>query len=398
MRKTLSDKGVAALKPRAARYAVPDPELVGHYVRVTPNGHKSYCAVTLDPQGKQRWTTIGPADATTIEAARETARTILNRVRAGLPAVEPKGETLGSVLDNWLKRHVDGNELRSRDKIVDLLDRHVSAEFRARDFVAIRRSEIVALLDEIEDDHGAPQADLVLGIIRRAMFWFASRHDSYTPPIIRGMQRTKQRPRERILSDDEIRAVWKIAGESGTYGALIRLLLLLAQRLDKTISIRWDDISPMKWPSNEPPVWTVRTELREKGNIAAVQLPKAALAVLDELPRYADNPYVLAGRKNSHIAYSGNPKRAFDAKLPKGMPPWTLHDLRRTARSLLSRAGVRPDIAERVMGHAIGGVEGIYDRHKYFDEKSEALAKLADLIETIVGDNVKPLTRAGKRR
>jgi integrase len=393
----MTDKGVAALKPRASRYAKSDPELRGHWVRIQPSGTKSFWAVTRDPNGKQVWTFVGPADAMSIEAAREQARTILQRVRAGLPAVEAKGETLGAVIDNWLKRHVEKNGLRSRAKIDDLIERHISAEFRAREFTTIRRSDITKLLDEIEDDHGAPQADLVLGIIRRVMFWYASRSDDYTPPIIRGMQRTKQRSRDRILSDDEIRWVWKVAGESGTYGALVRLLLLTAQRLDKVLTIRWTDVSPMKWPSNEPPVWMVRTELREKGNIGTVELPQAALDILDALPRFAGNPYVLAGRGNSHIAYSGNPKRAFDAKLPAGMPRWTLHDLRRTARSLMSRAGVSSDHAERAMGHAIKGVEGVYDRHKYMDEKSAALAKLADLIDAIVGNNVKPMTRAKRR-
>ena len=62
---------------------------------------------------------------------------------------------------------------------------------------------------------------------------------------------------------------------------------------------------------------------------------------------------------------------------------WVVHDLRRTARSLMSRAGVRPDIAERVLGHAISGVEGIYDRHDYRAEKAEALAKLAALVGDI---------------
>jgi integrase len=72
------------------------------------------------------------------------------------------------------------------------------------------------------------------------------------------------------------------------------------------------------------------------------------------------------------------------------MPQWQLHDLRRTARSLMSRAGVRPDIAERVLGHAIKGVERVYDRHSYRDEKAHALRALASLIETIVNpvDNV----------
>ena len=79
-------------------------------------------------------------------------------------------------------------------------------------------------------------------------------------------------------------------------------------------------------------------------------------------------------------------KRAFDAKLAIGLPisPWAFHDLRRTARSLLSRAGVTSDIAERVMGHAIAGVEGVYDRHSYVTEKAYALNALAGLIENIL--------------
>ena len=393
----MTDKGVAALKPRASRYAVTDPELRGHWIRIQPSGSKSFWAVTRNPDGKQIWTFVGPADAMKIETSREQARAILTRVRAGLPAVEAKGETLGAVIDNWLKRHVDSNGLRSRAKIVDLINRHISAEFRAREFTTIRRSDIVALLDEIEDDHGAPQADLVLGIIRRTMFWFASRHDDYVPPLVRGMQRSKARPQERILDDDEIRAVWRVAGESGTYGALVKLLLLTGQRLSAVLKMKWSDISPMRWPSNEPPTWTVATEEREKGNIGAVELPAAVLAILDALPRFADNPYVLAGRKNQHISYSGNPKRAFDAKLPADMPRWTLHDLRRTARSLMSRAGVSSEHAERVMGHAIGGVEGIYDRHAYADEKAEALAKLANLIDSILNPRDNVVTMAKKR-
>jgi len=398
--RTMSDAGVKALKPRAKVWTKPDPELRGLWVRIRPSGSKTFITITRNPAGKQIWTHVAATDVISITEARERARAILQRVRAGLPAIEPKGETLGSVLDAWLKRHVEKNGLRSRDKIIDLLDRHVSTDFRAREFITIRRSDIVALLDEIEDDHGAPQADLVLGIIRRAMFWYAARHDSYTPPLIRGMQRGKQRPRERILNDDEIRAVWKVAGESGVYGALIRLLLLTGQRLSAVLKMKWTDISPMKWPSNEPPTWTVRCELREKGNVGAVELPQAVLTVLDKLPRFADNPYVLAGRGNSHIAYSGNPKRAFDAKLPKGTPRWTLHDLRRTARSLMSRAGVPSEHAERVLGHAVGGIEGVYDRYSYASEKAAALEKLATLIDAILNPraNVMPMTRAGKRR
>ena len=93
------------------------------------------------------------------------------------------------------------------------------------------------------------------------------------------------------------------------------------------------------------------------------------------------------------MSASGMFKAKFDAKLPSDMPNWRLHDLRRTARSLMSRAGVSSEHAERVMGHSIGGVEGIYDRHAYFDEKSAALAKLANLIDSIVHPRVVPMAK-----
>src|SRR5262249_24880197 len=108
-------------------------------------------------------------------------------------------------------------------------------------------------------------------------------------------------------------------------------------------------------------------------------------------PRIAGNPYVFAGnprgrRKAGPAAFNGysEGKRALDAKLPPDMPPWVLHDLRRTARSLMARAGVLPDVAERVLGQRIVGVAGITSRHEYTDEKAAALQALASLVLTIV--------------
>jgi integrase len=398
MPRKMSDKGVAKLKRRRKRYAVPDGELRGHWIRVQPSSTKSYWTVARDPNQKQIWSYVGPCDAMTIEEARAKARGMLTRVRAGLPAIEAKGETFDAVIAEWRKRYVEGKKLRTGDKMLSLINRHISTELRARVFTEIHREDITALLDKIEDETGAPAADKVLTVIGSIMSWYAIRHTNYVPPLIRGMRRTDpaKKERDRVLNDDELRAVWAVAGESGTYGALIRLLLLTAQRLDKVLTMKWTDISPMTWPSNEPPVWEIATSPREKGNAGAVELPAAVLAVLDELPRFADNPYVLAGREGMHIAYSGTPKRVFDAKLPTGTPRWTLHDLRRTARSLMSRAKVSSEDAERVMGHAIGGVEGIYDRYQYLDEKSEALAKLASLIDSIL--HPRPADVRGKRR
>lgn len=157
MRRTLTDKGVAALKPRQARYAYPDPELRGHWIRVQPSGAKSFATVTRGPDGKQVWATIGAADSMPIEEAREQARSILQRVRAGRPAFEPKAESFGAVVDNWCKRHVEANGLRSAREINRLLDTHVLPAWRDREFTSIRRGDVAALLDHVEDHHSARQ-------------------------------------------------------------------------------------------------------------------------------------------------------------------------------------------------------------------------------------------------
>jgi integrase len=109
----------------------------------------------------------------------------------------------------------------------------------------------------------------------------------------------------------------------------------------------------------------------------------SALAILEGLPRISGNPYVFASGERKHFNSWSQRKQELDEKLGE-ISPWVIHDLRRTARSLMSRAGVRPDIAERTLGHAIIGVEGVYDRHSWRDEKADALQRIANLIEGIL--------------
>jgi integrase len=153
--------------------------------------------------------------------------------------------------------------------------------------------------------------------------------------------------------------------------------LLTAQRSRKVAAMKWDDI--------DDGVWSVPKEPREKDTGGALALPQMALAIIEAQPRLASSPYVFParGRSGPFVGF-GPGKAALDAKLPEGLRNWTIHDLRRTARSLMARAGVLSEHAERVMGHAIGGIEAIYDRHSYRDEKADALARLAALIDSIV--------------
>jgi integrase len=127
-----------------------------------------------------------------------------------------------------------------------------------------------------------------------------------------------------------------------------------------------------------------------------VPLSKAALAVIEAQPKFDDCDYVFPSRASTPLGFgkakakldkavhAAMKKRATTGAKVEPIPNWTLHDLRRTAKTLMVRAGVRPDISERVLGHVIAGVEGTYDRHSYADEKRDALEKLAAMIERII--------------
>ena len=293
-RKSLSDIGVAALKPRAARYAEPDPELRGHYVRVQPSGAKSFVAVARDPAGKQVWATIGATDLLGVDDARIRARSAIERIRRACRHSRhprPRRDTFGEVAANWMKRHVEANGLRSRREIELLLASHVLPVWGDREFLSIRRSDVAALLDGVEDDHGARQADLVLTIVRSMMNWFATRHDDYTPPIVRGMRRQdpKAQARTRILDDAEIRAIWHAAETSGTFGAILKTCLLTAQRSRKVATMRWSDLVDGEW--------TIPREPREKETAGTLLLPKAVLDIIRSQPRIGSNPFVFAGAR-----------------------------------------------------------------------------------------------------
>jgi integrase len=186
---------------------------------------------------------------------------------------------------------------------------------------------------------------------------------------------------------------------------LVKMLLLTAQRREKVTTMRWDDVIDG--------VWTIRAEEREKGAPGELKLPQLALEVIAAQPRITGNPYIFAGSLRGRRPKKGTPKQdlptgpaAFnsfgqrkaelDGKLD--LPHWTLHDLRRTARSLLAEAGVADNVAERVLGHTLPGVHGTYNRYDYAEEKADALQRLAAKIETILnppsGDNVVPFRDA----
>lgn len=399
-RPALTDKMVRALKERSRAYFEPDVEMPSHGIRVQPSGAKAYYVVTRNPYQEQKWVKIGSTIEMSIEESRERARGVLKRVKAGLSAFEPppmKPESYQATAEKWLELYAAEKGLRTRPETERLLRKLVFPFWGQRDFISIKRRDISELLDHIVRSSGAWNADHVLAIIRKIANWYATRDDDYQSPFVVGMRRTKpqDRERERTLTDKELRLVWKQAEASGTFGALVRILLLTAQRRGAVVRMKSSDIIPVRdliqrqqidvrlqdLPS-DCEAWVIATEEREKGNAGALQLPKFALDIVKAQCRFSNNPYIFAAaRGNGPLNGFNKRKAAFDEAC--GVTGWTLHDLRRTARSLMSRAGVSEDHAERVLGHRLEGVKKIYNRYEYFKEKGDALQRLANLIERI---------------
>jgi integrase len=364
-KKRLTEDGVAKLNPPSSgQVDYYDSGMPGLVLRVNYGGAKAWRALyylkKIDKDGERITvpTThkLGRYPHMKLKQARERARQFLEDPQRALARAEEG--SFRKVAENFIKRHVEHEKLRSQPEIERVLKKYIYPRWEARPFLEIRRSDVAVLLDQVVDDHGARQADVCLAVIRKLMNWYASRDDYYVSPVVKGMHRNtgSERKRKRILTDDEIRAVWKAA--DGTFGALLKVALLTAQRREKVVTMRWDDI--------DDGVWTMQQSEREKSNAGSLQLPKAVLDIIEDQPRIAGNPYVFAaGKGNGPFNSFSQRKDEIDAKLPGDMPAWTIHDLRRTARSLMSRADVRPDISERVLGHAIAGVEGVYDRHEH---------------------------------
>src|SRR5262249_20513700 len=236
------------------------------------------------------------------------------------------------------------------------------------------RSDINHLLDDIEDRNGAATADNVLALVRKIMNWHAIRTSDFRTPIVAGMSRSEKKEREHVLSDEELRAVWTAAeAYPGPWGQFIRFLLLTGARRDEAAEAPWAEISGDLWviPASR---YKTKTEV-------TLPLSSAARKVLAELPRFPGGEFVFTATGRRPISGFSASKLRFD--IACGVMDWRLHDLRRTARSLLSRV-TTPDIAERCLGHRIGGVRGTYDRHRYLEEMRIAFEALAALIARVV--------------
>jgi integrase len=400
-KKQFTDLSVKNLRPGATAREVPDGR-DGLYCIVQASGHKSW-AVRYIFKGKQVKYTIGSYPDVSLADARIAAIEAREQAKSGddphaakkaakIAEAEAKADTVVAVCESFLA--LKAKKLRSVDHQRSMLRRLIyDTPLGATPIEKVKRSEIVKLLDRIEAKTGARSADMTLAILRRTFNWYALRSDSFNSPIVPGMSRYvhSEHRGERILNDDEIRKLWEATADGAPFSALVRFLLLTSARRNEAAGLRREEVDP-------DGVWTLPAVRSKTKKDVTRPLSKAALAILAERPRIADCPWAFSTTATSPLNSFSEPM----VKLRKasGTSGWRLHDLRRTARSLMSRAGVNPDIAERCLGHALPGIRGVYDHHDYIEQMKFAVEALAAQIERIVhplSDVVVPLVKKRRR-
>ena len=346
---------------------------------------------------KRRRVVLGEYPAMTPEQAREQAVTHISAGwRGDDPVAEKKTQQaaqarqrdtvkdLAEAFHAARRAHLHG---RSADQYQSLWRRLIVPELGGKAVSDLKRREIANLMDRIERSTGTSVADRVHEQLAIFFRWYAERDDEFTSPLVRAMKRHRRGTGARPMTDDELRQFWFASAEAGIAGAAGRLCLLTATRRNETTRAAWAEFS-------DDGVWTIPSNRYKTKREHVIPLSRLAQEVVSELD--VASPYLFSLTDCAPdnwslwktIVHVGGP----------GGDGLSWHSLRKTARTLMSRAGVRSDHAERALGHVQGAVERAYDKHEYLVEKRTAFEALAAEIERVVHgrplDNVTPLARA----
>lgn len=396
MRKPITKRAVDSMHPGEL---LADTLVQGFVARRLPSGVVTYGFRYRDkPSGRRRWIALGLHGRLTPEQARTLAikhagdvadgsdplgAQIENRARAAA------AKTVADILDRFIAEYSRPRGLRTTRDTEVLFDLHVKPKVGTVLIPELRRSHIVGLLDHVAAQGGATLADRVLAHLRRALNWYeaSGKDDDFRCPIVRGMAKTspRERARDRVLSDQEIREIWAALEDAHpVFAGIVRVLFLTAQRRDEIGAMRWHEIADG--------LLIVPAGRYKTKSANVVPLTPAVIDILDAQKTRDWSEYVFTTTGRTPFSGFSKSKAALDraintarkkAGIGTPMPSWRLHDIRRTGRTLMSRAGTPTDTAERVLGHQLQGVRRTYDRHDYVGEKRAALTTLGKEIERI---------------
>ncbi len=397
-KKALTDLEIKKLRPPSdGRLEIPDGRFPGLSVRVTKHGVKTF-ALRTRVNGRLIRLSLGRYPDIKLAEARAKAHAAVSEAKTGKqPAIgRPKvvsGHAFDRVVDEYLQQH--GTRFMKERTLAEA-DRVLRMEFvqlwRARDIRQINKQHVVQVINaivarpqrdakgQIIKDESPSAANHAFGHIRAFFNWCVGQGKIDVSPCVGLRSPAPKKKRDRVLTDDELAAVWHAASQMGhPYGIIIQLLLVTVQRRSEVVGLRWDMID---WGEK---VWRVPAEENKSGRTYLVPLTDLAIEILRTVPRVDDRLLFPAQRSDGKVFADWSKSKNRIDKL-SGVTGWTIHDLRRTGSTNLAKLGVVPHVKERVLNHLtgeLGGIAGVYDVYSYLAEKREALKKWSQRIGEI---------------
>ncbi|WP_262273298.1 tyrosine-type recombinase/integrase [Microvirga yunnanensis] len=386
-------------KPNVARLELPagraeaiffDDSLKGFGVRIRAGGKRTWI-VQYRIGTKQRRITLGTVEALDPDRARQAAKDALARAQLGSDPQIEKAEararaslTMGMVV----KRYLDVAAQRQRDRSFKATMRYLNqlwAPLHEISISRVKRAMVAVRLAEIARDHGPVTANRARQSLSTFFGWAMREGLVDANPVTATNQAMEEKSRERVLSNDELVAIWRACPDDN-FGAIVRLLMLTGQRRDEVGGLRRSEINLEKaW-------WSLPPHRTKNGCAHEVPLSAPAVAIITTAMA-ASNHMVLFGYENRPFSGWSSAKAALDKRLKEADTPvadWRLHDLRRTAATRMADLGTLPHVIEAVLNHVSGhkaGVAGVYNRATYAKEKREALDRWADHVASLVKDD-----------
>ena len=406
VKKALTDAAVKRLKPPAdGQTEIFDQGYPGLALRLSYGGRKAWVYFYRNAAKKLRRLTLGAYPAMSLGDAREAWRKAKEARDAGRdPAKDKKHETGGTIFETvfaeWFKRDQEGN--RTHDATKRLIENDALPGWAGRDIFTIGRRDVLDVIDAVVD-RGAPVlARRLHAHLHRLFRWSVGRGIIEANPMADMPKPGSETPRERVLTDVELKSVWNAATKVGwPFDSVVHLLILTGSRRSEIGLLRWSEI--------EADTIKLSGTRTKNGEPHDIPLSKPALAIIQGLPRVHHT--CDGASRDADLVFTTNGKVPFSnwskdiEKIRAGAEldqPWTLHDLRRTVATGLQRLGISLQVIEAVLGHVSGsraGVVGTYQRHSFAKEKAAALEAWGAHVEAIIHGKPcgKVLAMRGKR-
>jgi integrase len=369
---SLTDAQIKRLKaPEKGQKTYFDDALPGFGLRVSQGGTKTFIAVC---GSKRKRHSIGRYPEMPLAEARARAKGIQAEF-----ALESPHKVARPTLkfEDARRMFLADNEKRNKPRTVDEYTRLLHKHFPLTGLLEdIDRHELVRILDKLKSTPSEQKHAFVA--IRTMMNWCWKRgyiETSPVPPLT-----FRSTPRNRVLSDTELRAVWERAECYGyPFGVIVKLLILTGQRRGEVTNLRRNWI--------EGGVVTFPSEIVKNGREHALPLGGMARSIIEGLPKGTD--LLFPSRLNDETPFNGfsRSKRIFDSAID--IEPYTLHDLRRTFSSMMAKLGTPIHVTEKILNHASGtisGVAAVYNRHSYLEEMRTAVAEYDKYVVKLIVD------------